>query len=384
MPIRPWGGIHPALRALDVALCGCCIALAVVFSGRSEVTPGPRWLFVACVCLGAVLLIWRRARPVAVFAVTIGVYVGYFLAFGAPENLGLVLDVTVALFAVGRWEPNRRLAQQMLLWAVFALAVHDWLDPAAKTWHALLTALPYDVLMLCAWLLGAFVRVRGESRAATAARIASQERTRIARELHDIVAHGLGVMVLQAEGAAEIVQRDPARARAAMERVAENGRSSLVELRKALGALRDPDAGELSPQPGLGMLEELLGKVRDSGLQVDLESEGSARPLPAGVDLAAYRVIQEALTNTLRHSRAKRAVVRVRHAARGVDLEICDDGHAGIHAGHGSGHGSLPGGGRGLVGMRERVGLLGGVVDAGPRAEGGFRVAVHLPHAGAR
>lgn len=370
----PWPAIGWSVRIRDLALVTLCTYLAVSGMQHAATTPGPAWLLATCVGLGCALLQWRRSRPFLCWALATAPLAVYFAVFGAPENGGMLLVLVTMLYAVGRWEPDRRRAVVVLALMVPVLAVHEWRDPSNTSWHQLLSALPYDALALCGWLLGAFVRARGEQRTATAVRIAAEERTRIARELHDIVAHGIGVMVLQAEGAAEVVGHDPDRARRAMDRVADSGRASLVELRRALGALRDAGGAGTAPQPGLAMLEELFGSVRDTGLDVDLETSGPLRPLPAGVDLTVYRVIQEALTNTLRHARATRAVVRLHHHPDRIDLEISDDGRQ--TTGHAT---AVPGEGRGLLGMRERVGLLGGSMEAGFLPGGGFRVAAVLP-----
>jgi signal transduction histidine kinase len=252
--------------------------------------------------------------------------------------------------------------------------IHEWRDPTITSLSALASALPYDGIATAAWLLGAYLRLRGEQRAGTEARIAAAERTRIARELHDIVAHGIGVMVVQAEGAAEVLDRDPARAGRALEHIAETGRSSLVELRRALGVLRDDglsSAVPSTPQPGLARLDDLIESVRRSGLQVDHEPSGAPEGLSPGADLALYRVVQEALTNTLRHSGAHRASVRVTRGAGGVAVEVVDDGTGGTDP--------VRPGGSGLRGIRERVAMLGGDVEIGPTSDGGFRVAATVP-----
>lgn len=366
------------MRVRDLALVGLCAYLTVTGLRVTLTSPGPHWLLAACIGLGCALLLWRRNRPFLCWAVAAAPLAVYFVVFGAPENAGMLLMLITLLYAVARWEPDRRRALQVLAMMVGFLVLHEWRDPANTSWHQLLLALPYDGLALCGWLLGAFVRTVGEQRVAAAARIASEERTRIARELHDIVAHGIAVMVLQAEGAAEIVAHEPDRARRAMERVAESGRASLVELRRALGALRDPAEAGKAPQPGLARLEELLTTVRATGLSVELVTSGDLPVLSAGVDLAAYRVIQEALTNTLRHAEATRAQVRLHRHHDRVELEVRDDGR-------GTG-GRDPGTheGRGLMGMRERVGLLGGSLETGPVVGGGFCVTAVLPTGGSQ
>jgi signal transduction histidine kinase len=357
----------------------CLVAVALVLGWQglqlSETTPGPEWLAGAVMAVPILLLPWRRARPSLVFVLGAAPNVAYWLAFGAPENAGMLIALATELYAVGRWEPLRRRANLVILVALPVFVVHEWRDPANSSFAELLKALPYDAVGVAAWLLGAFLRVRSEQRVSTADQIASAERNRIARELHDIVAHGIGVMVVQAEAAAEVLDHDPAQARVAMERVADTGRSSLVELRRALGMLRDGAPASGAPQPGLARLDELVQAVGDSGLHVDVLVTGENGPLAPGVDLALYRVIQEALTNTIRHADARHAVVEIEHVDDTVRVLVTDDGRTGAAPDRTGG---------GLLGIRERIGMLGGQVELGPVATGGFRVAVSVPTGASR
>ena len=200
------------------------------------------------------------------------------------------------------------------------------------------------------------------------------ERTRIARELHDVVAHHVSVMTIQAEGARELLPDRPGKAVTVLDQISETGRSALTELRRMLGVLRAGDGAEgpeREPQPGADALEALVAGTTAAGLPTTLTTEGEVRPLPAGVELSIYRVVQEALTNALKHAGEARATVRLVYGTDAVDVSIVDDG-AGAAA-------RTPGGGHGLIGMRERVELLGGEFDAGPRRSGGFEVSVRLP-----
>lgn len=214
-----------------------------------------------------------------------------------------------------------------------------------------------------------------ESEARTAV---AEERARIAREMHDVVAHSLSVMVVQAEAAEAMLDVEPERARRPLAAVQDTGRGALTELRRMLGALRET-AGDgdapLTPQPGLAGLGDLVDHVRAAGLPVELRVEGAARPLPSGVDLSAYRIVQEGLTNALKHAGPARAEVLVRYGDRDLELEVSDDGRGRDDASNGGGHG--------LVGMRERVALYGGELDAGPRPGGGFGLRARLPIGGA-
>jgi len=199
----------------------------------------------------------------------------------------------------------------------------------------------------------------------------AEERTRIARELHDVLAHSVSVMTVQAGAAEEMLRVDPARALEPVRAVQETGRQALVEMKRLVGMLRegdDADVGVLPPQPGFADVERLVDQVREAGLAVDLRIEGTPRPLPIGVDLSAYRVVQEALTNSLKHG-GRRATVTLRFEPDELAIAVDDEGAGTIDLG----------GGHGLVGMRERVGIFGGSFDAGPRDGGGYAVRALLP-----
>jgi signal transduction histidine kinase len=204
----------------------------------------------------------------------------------------------------------------------------------------------------------------------SAQRATREEQERIARELHDVIAHSVSVMVVQAAAARDVFERQPERALEALSSIEESGRSALTELRRLLGIVRTQDPESREPQPGLAGLESLVEQVRATGLEVELELEASLGELPAGVGLSAYRIVQEALTNTLKHSRASRARVQIARRGQELTIEVSDNG---------SGAGDTAGDGHGLIGMRERVALLGGELEAGAQAGGGFAVKVRLP-----
>jgi len=210
---------------------------------------------------------------------------------------------------------------------------------------------------------------------AAADRAVAEERRRIARELHDVVAHSVSVMTVQAGAVRRLLRPDQERERQALEVVEATGREALTEMRRLVGLLREQGAmPEFAPQPSMRSVDVLVGTVREAGLPVELEIEGAPRELPPGVDLSAYRVIQEALTNALRYAGPAHAWVTVRWAEDALELEIANDGRS--EPGDG-------GGGHGLSGLQERVALVGGSVDSGPRAGGGFVVRAHLPIGGA-
>jgi len=205
-----------------------------------------------------------------------------------------------------------------------------------------------------------------------AVRAVAEERARISRELHDVVGHALGMIVVQAEGErAQLGPDAPASTRETLATIADGARDALDDVRRLLLVMRAEN--ELGPQPGLRDVPRLLDGLSSAGLPVELEVSGDSRQLPAGIDLSAYRVVQESLTNVLRHSRDAHALVLLRYDPDAIAIDVTDDGHA------------LPGDGSrgfGLLGMRERVALFGGSVEAGPRPDGGFGVHVYLPTRG--
>jgi signal transduction histidine kinase len=246
------------------------------------------------------------------------------------------------------------------------------------------------VIFAAAWILGDNLRNRRaylaelEERAARlerdreveARRAVQRERGRIARELHDVVAHTMSVMVVQAGAARRVMRKRPDDAEDALVAIEDAGRQGLAEMRRLLGVLRHEDERNLTlaPQPSLQYVDELVARSVEAGVNVELEIEGAPRPLPAGVDLSAYRIVQEALTNVLKHAGgAARACVQVRYRPESVEVEVFDDGRgvAADPASNGEGHG--------LVGMRERVALFGGELRVGPRRGGGFSVKARLP-----
>jgi signal transduction histidine kinase len=355
----------------DLSLVLACAALSWAGTRDPGHTPGMAALAWLSSLPGILVLPFRRRHPAAAWTAWVLPNTAYWALAGAPENAGPLVSGMVLLYAAGRWAEDRRTALLVLGTAVPALVLHEVRDPLNTDLTAVLHALPYDGAAPAAWLLGAFIRLRAEQRRQLATSIAAEERRRIARELHDVVAHGVSVMVVQAEGAAAVIDQDPHRAQAAIERVADTGRSSLIELRRALGMLAEPDDPRLrEPVPGLAHLDMLLDRIRASGLAVEHVCTGTPQPLTAGADLGLYRAVQEALTNTLRHSRASSARVEINYRPDSVRVDVVDTGE------------HVPGGGgagQGLPGLAERMRSLGGTCEAGPTAAGGFRVSVTVP-----
>jgi signal transduction histidine kinase len=376
--------------ALDIALAaavgaGCTLEVwAPKVFGSTHMT-GPRAAVFGAYVVAVIALVLRRRRPLAVAVTVATVLATEWLVFGSPEGFGVVATLAVAGYAVAAYEDRGR-ALIGLGALVAASVVWNLRDPVQTNLQKHLMALVWLSPTAIAWLLGAYQRTRrlyvaelheradraDREREERAQAAVAEERARIARELHDIVAHNVSVMVVQAEAADEMLERDrPERARGPVWKIQETGRSALTDMRRMLGILREADSRPaLAPQPGIANLELLLTKLRESGLPVELDVTGEPQPLSPGVDLSAYRVVQEALTNTLKHAGPARARVVVHFAPGALELEISDDG-PGAPNGAGGGHG--------LVGMRERVAMFGGELEAGPRPAGGYLVRARLP-----
>ena len=378
-------------RGMDLLVVGLVLAYnqlflpLAAFGSRSDF-----WMLQAasvCLCLAYPL---RRRHPLAVFAVMILTacvqpLIGPHAAI-IPADLMLPLIVH-HLAASRRWTTSLPCAGVVIAWVLLACAPMIRTGEARPSTPGLLI-----VAVAWAWTAGALVQTRRTYIAALTESAehslreqearhradALDERARIAREIHDIVSHSLGVMVVVADGAATTAPTDPQRAASAMIRVRDTGREAMGEMRRMLSLLRTGEPTGVAPQPGTAQLEDLVAEARSTGLPVSLSVTGSATdPLnpPAGLGLTVYRLVQEALTNARRHGGSvSRVDVRVHHAQDRLEIEVLDDGD-GLSAPAGS-SGSP---GHGLVGMRERVASHGGTLETGPRADGGFRVRAVLP-----
>jgi signal transduction histidine kinase len=307
----------------------------------------------------------RGARPAAVAAIVLAAEVGYGILV---PDLVIPFAGLVALWALTVVRPPRT----SLVGLAGALAVTSLNFFRASGEDTLF------ILGLCVtvWAVAEATRNRLAAAHEVVQRATSEEQARIARELHDVIAHSVSVIVVQAAAADDVFDTRPDQARAALRSIEQSGRQALQELRLLLSGLRPAGAEAPSaPQSGLDRLEELAPPLRAAGLDVSLRTEGAAEPLAAGVDLAAFRIVQEALTNTLRHARADHVEVTIRHHPDAVEVEVVDDGR-------GAGVRTDDGPGLGLVGMRERASVLGGTLEAGPTAHGGFRVRARLPRDG--
>lgn len=329
--------------------------------------------------VGGVSLIARRRYPATVLGVALA---AALLAGPLGQARTGWLAVIVAFFAAVR---ARRRA------AVIASLVIGYLVAVWPPWligsHGHTTP-TFALALLCGLLallsVAELVRAAAQRRLAAQRlreqellRLAGEERMRMARDLHDVVAHNISVINVQASTALHLAPRQPERAVQALSTISDVSSQALAELRSVLGVLRaDGDAAPRAPAPGLAELDTLIGNMAAAGLKVELETEGSPAPLPASVDLAAYRIIQEALTNSARHSGATRATVRVRYTGSEVEIEVDDEGTAGPKPARPAGTGS------GIAGMTDRAQALGGTLAAGPRPGGGYRVTAMLPVGG--
>lgn len=368
---------------LAVAVLGA--SLAEIGAGKAEWVGAGRAVAVLLAVVSAVPLVWRRRLPLAVGATT-GVALLVEGAIAAPTQgpfEGFVAFV-VAAYSVGRYAP--RLNGAALLGAASAAGTVTWVVlREARPGTAWGDWFPILVWLWGFWLVG---RVVGDhsrrtaqlerltldlaaERDARAREAVTVERARIARELHDVVAHNISVMSVQAAAGRRVLEGEGTVVHDALRAIEETARATVDEMRRMLGVLRaDGDELGLAPQPGLDALTPLVAQMREAGLPVELRVEGDPVALPAGLELSAYRIVQEALTNALKYGGTAHAWVSLQWGEEELELEVANDGR-------GDGDGS--GGGHGLAGMRERVQLYGGTLDSGPRDGGGYVVRARLP-----
>ncbi|MGI4895855.1 MAG: sensor histidine kinase [Janthinobacterium lividum] len=365
------------------------LVLGLARAQETEDLPGvyTPWMSVFDLAL-ALPLLWRRRRPALVFAI---ISLVALLQWLTATQAGGDFAVLVALFALGGYERRRRFiaAGVVVAQVGIVLAVLRW----APIEHRFSAATLLTGTVTAAWVLGVYTRTRRAylssvlERAATAERERDQqamlavaaERSRISQEMHDIVAHSLSVMIALSDGAGAAIERDPEAARTTMGQASALGRQALGEVRRLLSDEHTPNGlgdGEMVPQPGIAQIDDLVAQVRCAGLPVDLRVSGEPAELAPGAQLAVYRMIQEALTNVLKHApAAEHATVSLRYHRGGVVLEVENDDTSAPQRRMVS----LTSAGRGLTGMRERAAVFGGTVDFGRRNEGGWRIVSHLP-----
>jgi signal transduction histidine kinase len=368
----------------DRAIALLLLATSVAEVLTAEHLRGPLGLNLLAVATLTLPLAWRRRWPLGVlcFTMAAGTLQGLYLS--SVDDVATIFFVVIVLaYTAGAHLPRRRAFLALPLMFLGICGVNLGTAKATTSDYVF----PSTVVLI-AWLSGRAVRARAllteelheaairaeEAHEAEGQRAMAEERRRIAREMHDVVAHSVSVMVVQAGGARRIIQRDPERAAQAAAQIEYTGRAALVEMRRLLGLLHagEGEAGALAPQPSLAELDALIERSRAAGLPVEVRVLGERRPLPAGIDLAAYRIVQEALTNTLKHAGATPTEVHLRWGEDELELEILDRGRPGAPR-------NGTGGGHGLLGMAERVRLYGGELEAGPRSAGGFRVRARLP-----
>jgi signal transduction histidine kinase len=370
-------GRHLSPLAVDAALAlavGVVMAVSIAVADSDDATERMTWWAWALVAVQVVPLVWRRRAPLVVLFVS-GLASLVYGGANLPDP-AIQFTLALALYTVAAYRCRSVSVPVILVFAVvgaLSFVLDDQADPAD-------VAVTY-LVGVGAWVVGDSTRSQrertewlAERQTEEALRAASDERVRIARDLHDVVAHHISVIAVQAEAAQEVLAAHPERAEGAMATVAETARTALGELRRMLGVLRSE--AHRAPQPDLTAVDDLVASVRGAGLAVELQTTGPARPVDGLVGVTTYRIVQEALTNVLRHADARRACVELEFEEDALVVRVADDGRGLTAAVPGAAEG---GGGHGLVGMRERVTVLGGRLETGPAPGGGFTVEARLP-----
>lgn len=371
------------ISALPPVLADSLLAAALLAIGLYEVfttsLEGAAALRTLAIVLVTAPVAVRRRYPLAGACISMSGLVLESSTMEAMNSLAELLAGLLFSYSIPRYLPLERALLGIPVLGV-GVAAHRLASPGSG-----IVDLLFDLAVVSvAWTLGYVARRRElrtveleqetarleEDRERAAVEAASAERLRIAGELHDIVAHALGVIAVQAGAAQQVLPQEPDTTGRILAEIRATARESVVEMRRLLGVLRAGEESKLTPQPSLAQLDGLVERVRNTGLEVELVVEGSPRPLPPGVELSAYRIAQEGLTNVVRHAHASEARLSVRYGRDAVEVEIVDDGSGP------SGNGNP---GHGLVGVRERVALHGGTLHLGPRAGGGFELNARLP-----
>jgi signal transduction histidine kinase len=373
----------------DVALAGALLVASLadqLKGGTGSGWGGPRAVQIVLAVAISVPFLWRRSHArLVVLVVAIASFACVGLVEPRQAAFEPFLALVLAFYAVGAYSEERRALTTLLI--AIPAGILAGVIAASFGWSTTGNSLPTVVWVTVAWIVGRIIRswrgravalehanhILDEQRVLQAQAAVAVERGRIARELHDVIAHNISMMVVQAGAAARVLEGEQPNVRTALDAIETSGRETVDEMRRLLGVLRRADDGQaLAPQPGLAALEGLVAQVREAGLAVDLQIQGTPAPLPPGLDLSAYRIAQEGLTNALKHAGAARAAVRITYARDTVEIEVRDDGAGGEGA---------AGTGLGLVGMRERIALWGGELQVGPE-RGGWVVRASLPRGG--
>jgi len=371
--LRPYG---------DVLLAALFVTAAELDVWVRRIVDGPRVVNAVILVFVGPPLILRRRWPIATVVLVSAPVLLQALLVGHPPSGFLYWPILIAAYSLGAYARVARLeiAGLAILIAVYAYLLVRW--ESASTFAV--TDIPWSAAPLVAWGAGIFMQRRRAIAASAATQAAVEreqeqrrltalehERVQMARELHDILAHSVSLMGVQAGAAEQVLVHDPERARPVLQSIQQTARNSVGELHRLLAMLRADDVGpELSPQPSLHDLEALFGRMRDAGLNVEWRTHGTAALSP-GVELTVYRVVQEALTNALKHARPTRVAVELTHADNRLDVEIWNDGVDDAARGSGTGHG--------LLGMRERISLYGGSLEAAREPADAFRVLASIP-----
>jgi signal transduction histidine kinase len=363
------------------ALLAAALAVSAQLELWTNPEMSPRTVLVPCSLAMTAGVAWRRRAPLlAATVVNVGAAAQALLTDAVPAPLSPLIGAGVVLYSVAAHSERRR----ALAGGAMGLAA-AWIATGQEHGSTVADYVYITWLVGAVWLAGLALRgwrlraaaledrtvVLEREREESARAAVAEERERIARELHDVIAHCVSLIVVQAGAERRVLAAGQATTREALLSIERTGRQALVEMRRLVEMLdRSDEALGLAPQPSVEQLGPLIEQVREAGLPVELRFEGVPLSLPPGVDLSAYRIVQEGLTNALKHAGPAQALVTVRYGAGQLELEVADDGH---------GADSSDGGGRGLVGMRERAALFGGTLKAGPRAGGGYALRATLP-----
>ena len=372
------------LLAVALAVLGLCELFVRALNADWH---GPRALNVLVVLLIALPVVWRRRAPlVALAAYWVPTQIWLDVLYGQHANLPVepFLVLLILVYSAAAYASEK---EQRVVVAILAVLYASEFALLLVGLKGLSNVVPGLVFISLAYGLGRGVRRRRADAAALVRRAEDlekeqgalarqavvEERDRIARELHDVIAHSVTVMIVQAGAAERLLDSDRDGVRSALETIRGAGGEAIDELRRLLGLLREAPTGNPSaePQPGLARMGTLIRQAEATGLKVDFVVDGPSRPLPPGIDLAAYRIVQEALTNIRKHAGHATAKIHVSFSTRDLDLLISDDGRGTERDPNGTGHG--------LIGMRERVALYGGTLNSGPRHDGGFEVRARIP-----
>jgi signal transduction histidine kinase len=371
--------------SLDGLFALAAFAVCELELALSDNIDGPHWVNAVAAAGVTLPIAWRRRFPLVIAPLIGAVALLQELLNGdlLENTVTPVITIPLAVYSAGVLLDRRRSATGLAVTLALLFATVAFSENASAdtfVFMLLLVGGPF----LVGRIVNARIQLareldekasRLEREQAEKQKLAvAEERARIAREMHDVVAHNVSVMVVQASAARRMIDHDPARAREALTSVEQTGREALAEMRRMLDVLRaEGEDAALAPQPSIDELESLIAVAREAGLDVELEVEGERRRVSSGVDLSAFRIVQEALSNTIKHAGAAHARVRLRFGDDEMEVDVVDDGHGARP------RASDNGSGQGLVGMRERVAMLGGRLEAGYRANGGFEVRATLP-----